>query len=64
MMFSPEYFVFLFSVLKHKIRSIWDKHFASVVCGCEIFSLMFRKKSRLRVLWNRMLGTVLGFKRE
>jgi hypothetical protein len=62
--FSPEYFVFLFSALNHKNRNIGDNNFACVLCGFEMMSLTLREKHMLTVLWNRVLGTVLGFKRK
>ena len=63
LIFSPEYFVFLFSALKHKNRNIRDKSFVCVLCGFEIMSVTLREKHMLTVLWNRVLGTALGFKR-
>jgi len=35
-----------------------------VLCGCETWSLTMREESRLRMLENRALRRILGFKGE
>lgn len=64
LIFSPEYFVVLFSALQYKNRNIRDSNFACVLCSFEIMSLTLREKHMLTVLWKRVVCVFFGFKRE
>ena len=58
LLFGEESFVFQFAI--QKFKEIKEYNFASCFNGSEIWSLILRKKRRLRVFENRVLRRMFG----
>jgi hypothetical protein len=62
--FGAEYFVFQFTIQKHKGYDIITIISPVVFCGCETWPLTLREEHRLKVFESRVLRKIFGPKKD
>ena len=50
--------MFLFTIYNSNSKEIYSRNFAVVLCVCETWSLVFKKKKRQKVFENRVLREI------